>query len=147
MVTRKGPTKGARVLVKLPFGRTVAASGKKAGKSQLVKVKENVAKELGFKPITTLPTKSVTFKTASGSATVKRVSATGSYRRKSVTLLFNKAKTVGKSPGTYKSVALPLGSGCTVTDAIVYFQKNGKSKGIVGIRTPDGVTIRWDEST
>jgi hypothetical protein len=47
--TKRGPTKGARVLVKLPFGRTVAASGKKPGKSQLVRVKEGVAQELGLK--------------------------------------------------------------------------------------------------
>ncbi|WP_190445647.1 hypothetical protein [Tolypothrix tenuis] len=133
-------------MVKLPFGRTVASAKGKPGKSQLVRVKENVAKELGLKPITTLPTQSVTSKTAKGSATFKRVNAQGSYRRISITLIFSKAKTVGKSPGTYKTVALPLGSGCTVTDAILYFQKNGKSKGIVGIRTPAGQTIRWDTS-
>ncbi len=146
-MAKKGPTKGARILVKLPFGRTVAAAKGKPGKSQLVKVKENVAKELGFKATTTLDTKSVSMKTARGTATFKRVAAVGSYRRQSVTLIFKSAKTVGSSPGTYKSVALPLGSGCTVTDAIVYFQKNGKAKGIVALRTPDGVTVRWDSST
>lgn len=141
MATRKGPTKGARVLVKLPFGRDNVP-----GKSKLVRVKENVAKELGFKPVTTLPTKKVTAKTAKGSATSTRITAQGSMRRASITLIFNKPKTIGKSPGTYKTVSLPLGSGCTVTDAILYFQKNGKSKGIVGIRTPAGQTIRWDTS-
>jgi hypothetical protein len=144
MAKGKGPTKGSRILVKLPFGRTVAAKGKTPGKSQLVKVKENVAKELGFAAVKALETKSVQFKTAKGTATVKRISSVGSYRRKSVILLFKDAKKIGNSPGLYKSVSLPLGSGCTVTDAIVYFQKNGKAKGVVGIRTPDGVTIRWD---
>lgn len=146
MATRKkkGPTKGGRILVELPFGRVEkAVKGKSGGRSKLVKVKENVAAFLGFKAVTSLKTQQVTFKTAKGSATVKRIVSQGSYRRKSVTLLLDKAKSIGKAPYKYKSVDLPLGSGCTVTDAIVYFQKNGKSKGIIGIRTPDGVTHRW----
>lgn len=147
MATRKGPTKGGRVLVKLPFGRTVKPKDGRAGQSQLVKLKENVAKFLDLKPVTKLETTSVKFKTARGTATAKRIKNAGSYRRASVKLILNKASKIGNSPGTYKTVSLPLGSGCTVTDAIVYFQEKGKSKGIVGLTTPDGRTVRWDTSS
>jgi hypothetical protein len=136
--TKRGPTKGARVLVKLPFGRTVAAAGKKPGKSQLVRVKQGVAKELGLTPVTSIPTIKVTGK--NGSYT--RIAATGSYRQESVTLIFDSPKAIKGSTGTYKSVSLPLGSGCTVTDAVKYFEKNGK--GVVALRTKSGVVIRWD---
>jgi len=144
---KKGPTKGGRILVKLPFGRTTKpVSGKSSGKNQLVKVKENVAKFLGFEAATELKTQTVSIKTAQGEKRAKRIVNQGSYRRESVTLLLDKARTIGKSPNKYKTINLPLGSGCTVTDAIVYYQTNGKSKGIVGIRTPDGVTHRWAAS-
>ena len=138
MATRKGPTKGARVLVKLPFGRTVAPSGKKPGKGQYVRIKQGVAQELGFKPVTSLPTVKVTGKTG----VYTRLGTRGSYRQESVTLIFDKPKTIKGSSGTYKTVSLPLGSGCTITDAVKYFEKQGK--GVVGLRTKNGVEIRWD---
>lgn len=142
---KKGPTKGGRILVDLPFGRNIkAVKDKTKAKNKLVKVKENVAAFLGFKGVTSLKTQQISVKTVQGEKKYKRVLNQGSYRRKSVTLLLDKAKSIGKAPYKYKSIDLPLGSGCTVTDAIVYFQTNGKSKGIVGIRTPDGVTHRWD---
>jgi hypothetical protein len=136
--TKRGPTKGARVLVKLPFGRTVAASGKKPGKSQLVRVKQGVAKELGLVPLKAIPTVKVTGK----SGTYTRIAATGSYRQESVTLIFDTAKSIKGSTGSYKTVSLPLGSGCTITDAVKYFEKSGK--GVVALRTKNGVVIRWD---
>ncbi len=138
---RQGLTKGARILVKLPFGRTEKPKNGKPGKSQLVKVKENVAALLKFQAVKNFQTSKVTFKTASGSATVTRIKSQGSFRERSIKLIFSKARKVGKSPGTYKSVSLPLGSGCTITDAITYFQKNGPSLGIVGLTTPAGKTI------
>jgi len=85
-------------------------------------------------------------KTASGEVKIKRIKSQGSFRETSVKLIFSKPRKVGKSPGTYKSVNLPLGSGCTVTDAIQYFSKNGPALGIVALTTPAGRTIRWGNS-
>ncbi|MEH2146256.1 hypothetical protein [Nostoc sp.] len=137
MATKKrGPTKGARVLVELPFGTEVKAAGKKPGKSKYIRVKEGIAKELGFKPVTTMPTVTVEGK--------KRVANIGSYRRVSVTLIFDKPRTIKGSTGTYASVNLPLGSGCTVTDAVQYFEKH--AKGVVALRTASGQVYRWDFS-
>lgn len=138
--TKRGPTKGGRILVKLPFGREEKASGKKPGKSQYVRIKENVAKELGFKPVTSIPTITVTGK----SKTYKRISVSGSFRQRSITLIFDKPKSISGSSGTYKTVSIPLGTGCTITDAVKYFEKAGK--GVVGVRTQSGQTIRWDTS-
>lgn len=140
MATKKGPTKGGRILVKLPFGRDAKASGKKPGKSTYVRMKEGVAKELGFKPVTSIPTITVTGKTG----TYKRISVSGSFRQASITLIFDKPKTIPGSAGTYKTVSIPLGTGCTITDAVKYFEKAGK--GVIGVRTQSGQTIRWDVS-
>ncbi|MEA5516204.1 hypothetical protein [Nodularia sp. UHCC 0506] len=141
MATRRGPTKGGRVLVKLPFGRNTPPKGRQRGLSSLVKVKEGVADLLKLKPVTSIPTAKVTFKTASGSKTVTRIRNVGSYRQQSVTLIFAKPQTIKGSRGQYDTVSLPLGSGCTVTDAVIYFQKNFPN--IVGIRTQSGNRIQW----
>lgn len=144
MAKRKGPTTGGRILVELPFGKEVKpVEGKKGGKSKFIKLKQNVASFLGLKPSKEVETRTVSIKTASGEVKATRVVNIGSYRRKSVTLLLSKARKIGKSPNTYKTVDLPLGSGCTVSDAVIYYQKNGPAKGIIGIRTPDGATYRW----
>lgn len=135
MATKKrGPTKGARVLVELPFGTEKAPSGKKPGKNKYVRVKQGIAQELGFKPVTVQPTRTIKGQ--------KQVVNVGSFRRESVTLIFDKPKTIKGSTGTYKTINLPLGSGCTITDAVEYFQKSGK--GIIGLRTADGQAYRWD---
>ena len=132
--TKRGPTKGARVLIKLPFGKDVKPSGKKPGRSTYVRMKEGVAKELGFKPVSSIPTIAV--------KGVRRVAVQGSYRQRSITLLLDKPKTITGSKGTYKTLSIPLGTGCTITDAVKYFEK--KSGGtVVGIRTQSGQTIRW----
>jgi hypothetical protein len=131
---KRGPTKGARVLIELPFGEEKAPAGKKPGKNKYVRVKQGIAQELGFKPVTIMPTRTV--------KGVKRVVNIGSYRRESVTLIFEKPKIIKGSTGTYATVNLPLGSGCTITDAVEYFQKSGK--GIVGLRTSNGQVYRWD---
>lgn len=138
--TKRGPTKGSRVLVKLPFGRTTTG---KNPKGQLVLVKQGVAKELGFTPVKQLPTKQVTFKTAAGSRTVTRISQ-GSFKRKSVKLIFEKPRSIFGSKGTYKTVSLPMPSGVTVNDIVKYFHTGaGKSKNVIALVTPDGKRIQW----
>lgn len=139
-VTRRGPTKGARVLVKLPFGKEVKATGKKPGKSQYVRMKEGVAKELGFKPVSSIPTITVTGK----NGTYKRLSVSGSFRQKSITLIFTAPRSIKGSTGQYDTVSIPIGTGCTVTDAVKYFEKNKSF--VAGIRTASGQTIRWKNS-
>ena len=141
-MARIGPTKGGRILVELPFGTNVTATSGKEGKTKFVKIKENVAKFLGFNAVTKIQTQKITIKTAAGNRTFERVINRGSYRRESVTLILAKPTKIGNSPGNYKTINVPLGSGCTVTDAVTYFQTQ-TSKGIVGLRTPDGRTIRW----
>ena len=141
--TKKGPTKGSRVLIKLPFGTTKNGTGGKPGKSQLIMLKSGVAKELGFKPVVQMPTQKVTFKTAAGSRTVTRL-VQGSYRRKSVKLIFESPKTIAGSTGTYKSVSLPMPSGVVLNDIVQYFHKGaGKSKGVIALVTADGHRIQW----
>lgn len=143
MATKRGPTKGSRVLVELPFGKTVKGKNGKGGKSKLIMLKQGVAKELGFKPVTTLPVQTVTMKTAAGSRTVKRLSQ-GSYRRKSVKLIFESPKTIAGSTGSYKTVSLPMPSGVTLNDIVQYFHKGaGKSKGVIALISPDGKRIQW----
>lgn len=137
MATRKGPTKGPRVLVKLPFGETKPGTDKKPGKSQYVRMKQGVAKALGFDVVDKIPLQAV--KTKNG--TINRLSVAGSMRRQSITVIFANAKTIAKS-GSYKTVSFPLGSGCTITDAVKYFEDK-KSLGVVAVRTSHGQTIRF----
>jgi hypothetical protein len=149
-MAKKGPTKGGRIPVKLPFGDTKKAvpgkdgKGVKPGKSQIVLMKQNVAKFLGLKPITQYDTVNVSTKTAAGEIANKRIARVGSYRRASVTLILEKRTKIGDSPGLYKTIDIPLGSGCTITHAVTYFQQNGKSKGIIGLRTANGQRYQWD---
>ena len=149
-MAKRGPTKGGRIPVKLPFGDTKKAvpgkdgKGVKPGKSQIVLMKQNVAKFLGLKPITQYDTVYVSTKTAAGEIPNKRIARMGSFRRESVTLILEKKTKIGDSPGLYKTVAVPLGSGCTISDAVKYFQENGKSKGIIGLRTANGQRYQWD---
>jgi hypothetical protein len=145
MATRKGPTKGGRILVKLPFGTNRAPAGKIKGVSTLVKVKEGVAELLGFQPLKDIPQKNVTIKTAAGSRTFKRVQNLGSFRRASVKLILAKPTPIKGSTGTFKTVSLPLGSGCTVSEAAKWLQDN-KSKLCIGIITPDGNRIQWGQA-
>lgn len=143
----KGPTKGGRWLVELPFGNktnpTNTGGTRKPGKSKLVKIKQGVAKYLGFTPVKTLPTQNVTFKTAKGTATVKRVPKVGSGGGRSVTLILESDKQIGGK--SVSQINVPLGTGCTNTDAIVYFQKNGSAKGIIGLVTTQGRRVIWGE--
>jgi hypothetical protein len=137
MVAKKrGPTKGARILVELPFGTERKASGKVPGKTKFIRIKQGVAIELGFKPA------DISFTKVSGkNGNYEVVGSKGSFRGESVTLIFDKPKTIKGSTGTYKTVSLPLGSGCTITDAIKYFQKSGH--GVVALRTKNGAVTRW----
>lgn len=146
MATRKGPTKGGRILVKLPFGTNRAPKGNVKGVSSLVKVKEGIADLLGLKPLTKIPESSVSIKTAAGQRSFKRVQNLGSYRRESITLILKKPTTIKGSSGTYKTVSLPLGSGCTISQAVAWLQNN-KSNIIIGIRTVNGNKIQWGESS
>lgn len=137
---RKGPTKGSRVLVKLPFGRTKTG---KNGKSQLILIKQGVAKELGFQVVKQLPKKTVEMKTAAGNRKVTRLSQ-GSYKRKSVKLVFEKPRAIAGSKGTYKTVSLPMPSGVTIVDIVQYFHTGaGKSKNVIALITPDGKRVQW----
>ncbi|KJH71227.1 hypothetical protein [Aliterella atlantica] len=145
MATRRGPTKGSRILVQLPFGRDKTGGGKPA--SRLIYIKQGVADALGFKPIRTLPTQQVRYKTASGTATTTRYQK-GSYKRKSVTLIFKAPKNITGSTGLYKSVAMPIPSGVTLDDVIKYFHTGaGKSKGVVALISPQGSRMQWAEAT
>lgn len=138
MATKKrGPTKGARILVELPFGTEVKPVGKKPGKSKFVRIKQGVAQELGFKPA------DISYTNVTGkNGNYTRVGSKGSFRGESITLIFDKPRTIKGSTGTYQTVSLPLGSGCTITDAVKYFQKAGK--GVVAIRSKSGSVTRWD---
>lgn len=141
----RGPTKGSRILVQLPFGRERTGGGKPA--SKLISIKQGVANVLGFKPITQIPTKNVRFKTASGSATSTRYQQ-GSYKRKSVRLIFKAPKTITGSKGSYKSVSMPVPSGVTLDDIVKYFHTGqGKAVGVIAMITPDGRRIQWGEAT
>ncbi|WP_414529116.1 hypothetical protein [Nodularia chucula] len=131
-------------MVKLPFGRTVAPTNKSGGLSQLALIKQGVADLLKLKPVDKIPTGKVSMKTASGTATFTRVKKVGSYRGESVTLIFAKPQAIKGSTGTYKTVSLPLGSGCNITDAVTYFQSNFPN--IIGLRTRNGHRIQWGES-
>lgn len=149
-MAKKGPTKGGRIPVELPFGTDKApkpaAGGKpaKPGKSRVVLIKQNVAKFMGWKPIKQYDTKTVSTDTAQGEVSNKRIGRVGSFRRQSVTLILDKARKIGNSAGTYKTVNVPLGSGCTIADAVKWFQANGKAKGIIGLRTANGQRYQWD---
>lgn len=145
MATRRGPTKGSRILVKLPFGTNRAPKGTIKGVSSLVKVKEGIADLLGLKALTKIPESKVTFKTAAGSRTVTRVQKLGSYRQQSITLILKKPTTIKGSKGLYDTVSLPLGSGCTISDAVKWLQEN-KSSIVIGVRTVSGSRIQWGES-
>lgn len=135
MTTRKGPSKGGRILVNLPFGRDVSAKGKKAGKSKLVLLKSGIAKFLNFPAIKNLPTTQVKGK--------KKIRTVGSYRQRSITLIFDKPQRVGGE--SYKTINVPLGTGCTVTDAVMYFKSQATSLNCVGVRTHNGKTYMWGE--
>lgn len=142
MATRVGPTKGVRILVKLPFAETKTGGGKPAG--DLIRVKSGVAKLLKFQAVEA-PRKEVTFKTASGTAKAERLKS-GAYRGRSVKLIFKQSKTIdGKK---YKSVSLPLCSGASIADVVKYFESGaGKPIGVAGIITPHGKKIMWAEVT
>lgn len=144
-MARRGPTKGSRILVKLPFGRDKTSGGKPA--SQLIEIKQGVANILGFDPVKTLPVKSVKFKTARGFANAPRYGR-GSYKRRSVKLIFKAPKTIKGSNGKYKTVSLPLPSGVTLDDVIKYFHTGaGKNKGVIAMVSPDGKRFQWAEAT
>lgn len=144
-MARRGPTKGSRILVKLPFGRAKTSGGKPA--SQLIEVKQGVARVLGFEPVKALPVKTVSFKTASGTARAPRMGR-GSYKRKSVKLIFKAPKTIAGSTGQYKSVSLPIPSGVTLDDVVKYFHTGaGRSKGVIALVSPDGRRIQWAEAS
>lgn len=144
-MARKGPTKGSRILVKLPFGRTKTGGGKAA--SQYISVKQGVATLLGFKPVANVPTKTVRFKTAKGTATTQR-RIDGSYKQRSVILIFNAPKSIPGSRGSYKTVSLPIPSGVTLDDVAKYFHVGaGKNKGVIGMITPAGKRVQWAEAT
>lgn len=137
MAAKRGPTKGNRLLVELPFADK--------DKGNLVMLKQGVAKELGFKPATNIPVKKVTFKTAAGNRTAERLQL-GSYKRRSVRLIFTKPRTIPGSKGNYKSVSLPLSRGASIADVVKYFsQEGGKNKGVAALITPDGKRIQWKE--
>lgn len=134
--------KGSKVLVKLPFGSTVKASGtgksKVYGKSQYILLHPKVAKELGF-DIVTDRSQSVTFKTASGTSTVQRPVNSGSTRRGSCRLYFQTEKTIDSIK--FKSVSVPMPTGAKVIDFINYFTSGkGKSIKLDKLVTPDGKT-------
>lgn len=144
-MAKVGPTKGSRILVKLPFGRDKTSGNKPA--SQLIEVKQGVARVLGFEPVKALPVKTVTFKTARGSAKAPRMGR-GSYKRKSVKLIFKAPKTITGSKGQYKSVSLPMPSGVTLDDIVKYFHTGaGKNKGVIALVSPSGRRIQWAEAT
>lgn len=138
--TRVGPTKGARILVKLPFAEEKTGGGKPAG--TLIRVKSSVAKLLKFQAVEA-PRKEGSFKTASGTAKAERLKS-GAYKLRSVKLIFASKKSIdGKQ---YKSVSLPLCSGASIADVVKYFQSGaGKPIGVAGIITPHGKTIMWAE--
>lgn len=137
---RRGPTKGSRVMVKLPFGRTKTG---KNPKSQYIMIKQGVAQALGFKPVTEIPKVTIKTKTAAGQRQITRL-VQGSYRRRSVKLIFENPKTIKGSTGTYKSVSLPVPSGVVLADIVAYFQKGaGKGKGVIGLVSSDGRRIQW----
>lgn len=141
---RQSPSKGSRVLVKLPFAALKTGGGEKAG--QLISIKQGVAKLLGFKPLTKAPTVKVKFKTAKGTATVTRL-LQGSYKRRSVKLIFATPQVIIGSRGKFKSVSLPLCSGATIAGAVAYFQVGaGKDKKVIALVTPDGKRIQWDNA-
>ncbi|BDA73065.1 hypothetical protein CAL7716_072310 [Calothrix sp. PCC 7716] len=140
----KGPTKGGRILVKLPFGETQKESSKENAKSQYVAIKENVAKALGFKPVDKMPTVQVKAKIGKGNAevTITRL-VRGAYKRRSVKLLFKSQKSIGGK--SVKTVSLPLPSGVTMADVAKYFNEGaGKAAGVSGMVTPDGIKVQWD---
>lgn len=141
----QNPSKGSRVLVKLPFASAKNGGGKKAG--QLVLIKQGVAKLLDFKPVAKAPVVKVKFKTASGTATVDRL-VQGSYRQRSVKLIFSTPQTIVGSQGRFKSVSLPLCSGATIADVVKYFQEGaGKDNKVIALITPAGKRIQWDNGT
>ena len=144
MATKRGPTKGSRILVKLPFGRAKTGGVHKA--SQYISIKQGVATILGFKPVTNVPTQKVKYKTAKGTATVTR-RIEGSYRQRSVRLIFSAPKSIKGSKGTFKSVSMPVPSGVTLDDIVKYFHVGaGKSKGVIGMITPAGKRVQWAEA-
>lgn len=143
--------KGSKVLVKLPFGTTTAAtkaSGSKKGKpgkSQLVLMHPKVAKELKFTVVTNR-SQSVTFKTASGNVTVNRIVSRGCSRRKSCQLFFETEKTIDGIK--FKSVNVQMPSGTTVIDFVNYFTTGGgKTLKLAKLITPDGKTHSLSDGT
>lgn len=141
MAARRGPTKGSRVLVELPFAKKKTSGGKVAG--TLVQMKQGVAEALGFTPVKTIPSSKVKFKTASGTATAVRLTK-GAYKRKSVKLIFKTPKTIKGSSGKYASVSMPISSGTTISAIVGYFNTGrGKGAGVIALVTPDGVKVQW----
>jgi hypothetical protein len=145
-----GGVRSQRAFIVLPFGTSTAGSKKSAGSkgsaktravnaSRTVFMKLDVAKALGFKESKTIPMKKVTMKTAAGNVTYTRHDLNGGFRQQSVTILFNEPKKIGDQ--SFKSVALPLPKGVTVSDVMKHFAgKAGAKLGILGVRTPSGKT-------
>lgn len=140
-MAKQGPTKGSRILVELPKPLADPNRG------NLISIKQGVAKLLGFTPIAKIPRTEVNIKTAAGERKVERLKS-GSYRRRQVTLYFEKAQTVQGSKGQYKSVSMPIPTGTSIADVVEYFSAGqGKTKKVIALKTPDGKRIQWGEST
>lgn len=151
MATDRKRLKGSKVLVKLPFGTTTAATkatgSKKAkpGKSQLIMIHPKIAKELKFTVVTDR-SQSVSFKTAAGTATVNRIVSRGCSRRKSCKLFFDGEKTIDGLK--FKSVNVQMPSGTTVLDFVTYFTTGGgKTLKLAKLITPDGKTHSLSDGT
>lgn len=138
MATRQGPTKGSRVLVKLPFAEAKTSSGKNNA-GQHILIKSGVAKYLGFEAVNA-PKKIVEVKVLGGGVAKIERQLRGAYKQRSVKLIFKSPVTItGKS---YKSVSLPLCSGASIADVADYFESGaGKSKKVIALITPHGQRI------
>lgn len=138
-MAKQGPTKGSRILVELP---SPLADEKKGN---LISIKQGVATLLGFNPVAKIPRTEVTIKTAAGERKIERLRS-GSYRRRQVTLYFEKPQTVKGSKGKYKSVSMPIPSGTSIADVVEYFSSGaGKNRKVAALKTPDGKRIQWGE--
>jgi|SRR6476469_774461 len=137
-MARVGPTKGARIMVKLPFGKD-----KEKPATGLILIKSEVAKALKFKPVAKIPEKKVKMKTVAGERTYTRA-IKGSYKHASVKLLFAKPKTIGGKQ--YKSVSIPMASSTNLNDFINFFAEGeGKTLGVAGLVSRDGAKTQWAE--
>ena len=129
----KGPIKGDRIPIELPFGP------KKA--NRVVLIKRPVADYLGFKfkqlPFYETKNKGTTSagKDKGARETTKRFKR-GSYRLKSWTLIFEKAVKIGDR--TVKTVSLPVTNHISVSDVVEYFETRAKGLKIKCLRSPEG---------